>query len=115
MRMDFAWRAADLVFSRSGAGTIAEAMEFEVPGIYVPYPHAADNHQESNAKFVVKAVGGGLQFAEDQLDAKKLAIEIEDLLKDDCKILKEMKAAIIHHRLGKGDRDLCSLIIDLCK
>lgn len=63
-RMDFAWRAADLAIVRAGAGTIAEQIEFEVPAIFIPYPYAADMHQESNADYVVDCVRGGWKWNE---------------------------------------------------
>jgi UDP-N-acetylglucosamine--N-acetylmuramyl-(pentapeptide) pyrophosphoryl-undecaprenol N-acetylglucosamine transferase len=51
--------AADLVVSRAGAGTIAELIRCGTPAILVPYPEAADNHQEANAAWLA-AEGGGL-------------------------------------------------------
>lgn len=44
--------SADLIVSRSGAGSIAEIIQCRVPTIFVPYPHAADDHQLANARFV---------------------------------------------------------------
>lgn len=64
-RMDLAWQAADLAVVRAGAGTIAEQIEFEVPAIYIPYPHAADGHQDSNADFVVDKLKGGWKWKEE--------------------------------------------------
>jgi UDP-N-acetylglucosamine--N-acetylmuramyl-(pentapeptide) pyrophosphoryl-undecaprenol N-acetylglucosamine transferase len=51
--------AADLVVSRAGAGTLAELVRCETPAILVPYPHAADRHQDRNAEFFERQ-GGGL-------------------------------------------------------
>ncbi len=42
--------AADLLVCRAGAGTIAEAAAMGVPMLLVPYPHAADDHQQANAR-----------------------------------------------------------------
>ncbi|MDR1890624.1 MAG: UDP-N-acetylglucosamine--N-acetylmuramyl-(pentapeptide) pyrophosphoryl-undecaprenol N-acetylglucosamine transferase [Puniceicoccales bacterium] len=44
--------ATDLLICRAGAGTIAEAILFGLPMILVPYPNAAENHQEVNATYV---------------------------------------------------------------
>lgn len=49
---------ADLVVTRAGAGTIAELARCGVPAILVPYPHAADNHQIANARFLEQQGGG---------------------------------------------------------
>ena len=54
--------AADLVISRAGAGTLAELVQCGTPAILVPYPHAADNHQQANARYF-EAQGGGLVAA----------------------------------------------------
>jgi UDP-N-acetylglucosamine--N-acetylmuramyl-(pentapeptide) pyrophosphoryl-undecaprenol N-acetylglucosamine transferase len=43
--------ATDLLVCRAGAGTIAEAILFGLPMVLVPYPSAAENHQEVNATF----------------------------------------------------------------
>lgn len=70
--MQFAWRAADLLIGRSGASTIAESIQFEVPGILIPYPFATDNHQEKNADFLVEVVKGGVKRVEGNLTAELL-------------------------------------------
>jgi UDP-N-acetylglucosamine--N-acetylmuramyl-(pentapeptide) pyrophosphoryl-undecaprenol N-acetylglucosamine transferase len=44
--------ATDLLVCRAGAGTIAEAILFGLPMVLVPYPSAAENHQEVNATHV---------------------------------------------------------------
>ena len=48
--MEAVYAAADLVVSRSGAGTLAELAACRVPAILVPFPAAAGNHQMANAK-----------------------------------------------------------------
>lgn len=58
--------AADLVVSRAGAGTLAELARCETPAILVPYPQAADNHQQANAEYFVQQ-GGGLAIAQPEL------------------------------------------------
>lgn len=58
---------ADLVVTRSGAGTIAELARIGVPSILVPYPHAADNHQIANARFLEQQ-GGGFVVEEPFID-----------------------------------------------
>lgn len=48
-RMDLAWAAADIIVARSGASTISEMKAAKVPGVLVPFPAAAENHQFFNA------------------------------------------------------------------
>jgi UDP-N-acetylglucosamine--N-acetylmuramyl-(pentapeptide) pyrophosphoryl-undecaprenol N-acetylglucosamine transferase len=52
-RMEYAYAACDLVVCRAGATTIAEITRLGKPAILIPYPHAAANHQEENAKTLV--------------------------------------------------------------
>ncbi|MCM3768855.1 glycosyltransferase, partial [Neobacillus niacini] len=53
--MEYAYAAADMVISRSGAMAIAELCVVRKPVIFVPYPFAAEDHQTMNAKNLVNA------------------------------------------------------------
>ncbi len=53
IRMEYAFAAADIVVSRSGAMAVAELSVAEKPVIFVPYPFAAEDHQTENAKRLV--------------------------------------------------------------
>ena len=74
------YSAGDLVVSRSGAGTLAELLKCRVPAVMVPYPHAADNHQEANALEFARR-GGGLVVPEAEIE--RLTGEVEQLLADE--------------------------------
>lgn len=50
MAAAYAW--ADLVVCRAGAMTVAELAVAGVASLLVPYPHAADDHQTANARFL---------------------------------------------------------------
>jgi UDP-N-acetylglucosamine--N-acetylmuramyl-(pentapeptide) pyrophosphoryl-undecaprenol N-acetylglucosamine transferase len=52
-RMDLAFAAADVIISRSGAGTISELCLAGKPVIFVPSPNVAEDHQTKNAKALV--------------------------------------------------------------
>ena len=52
-QMEYAYAAADIVVSRSGAMAIAELSLLKKPVIFVPYPFAAEDHQTANAKKLV--------------------------------------------------------------
>ncbi|MBC2608196.1 UDP-N-acetylglucosamine--N-acetylmuramyl-(pentapeptide) pyrophosphoryl-undecaprenol N-acetylglucosamine transferase [Pelagicoccus albus] len=58
--------AADFVVSRSGAGSIAEMIRCRAPGILVPYPYSADDHQIANAENFEK-LGCGMQMSQEFL------------------------------------------------
>ena len=67
----YAW--ADLVICRAGALTIAELAAVGVASILVPYPHAVDDHQTANAKFLVHA-GGAFLLPQSELTADAIAL-----------------------------------------
>ena len=48
--MQYGLAAADFVVGRAGATFLAEITACGLPGILIPYPYAAENHQEYNAK-----------------------------------------------------------------
>lgn len=48
----YAW--ADLVVCRAGASTVAEIAAAGVAALFIPYPHAVDDHQTENARFLAE-------------------------------------------------------------
>jgi len=79
-KMQFAWKSADLFIGRAGASSIAEAVEFETPGILIPYPHATEDHQSKNADFFTKHVQGGVKLKQKDLTGRELANEIRKII-----------------------------------
>jgi UDP-N-acetylglucosamine--N-acetylmuramyl-(pentapeptide) pyrophosphoryl-undecaprenol N-acetylglucosamine transferase len=63
---------ADVVVCRAGAMTIAELAAAGVPGILVPFPHAVDDHQTANARFLVEQ-GAALLLPQRDLTPQRLA------------------------------------------
>jgi UDP-N-acetylglucosamine--N-acetylmuramyl-(pentapeptide) pyrophosphoryl-undecaprenol N-acetylglucosamine transferase len=88
--MGQAWSAADLALCRSGAGTIAEAQVFHVPLLMIPYPFAAQGHQEKNADAVV-SLGAGLKYMQSTLTASALSTTLAQLLNDPSGALMRMR------------------------
>ena len=68
-----AYEWADLVICRAGALTIAELAAAGVPAILVPFPHAVDDHQTGNAKFLVN-VGGAFLLPQGELTPESVAL-----------------------------------------
>ena len=69
--MPAAFRAADLVVCRSGAGAVSELAAAGKPAILVPFPFAADDHQTRNAEAL--ECGGAAKLVRDkELDGQKL-------------------------------------------
>lgn len=75
------YQAADFVVSRAGATTLAEIAALEKPALLIPYPYAADDHQEKNGHYLVNG-GGARMYLERELDAARLAAEIMELVQD---------------------------------
>ncbi len=68
--MTEAYRWCDLLICRAGASTIAEVLNLGIPAIYVPFPHAADDHQRANARSIVEA-GAGVMIDDSELDSDR--------------------------------------------
>lgn len=79
--MEKKYTEVELVIGRSGAGTVTELALFGVPSILIPYPFAADGHQQENARVLEKA-GGAFVMDESQCDGVVLAEKIISLLRD---------------------------------
>lgn len=109
--MDQVWAAADLVISRAGACTIAEELELEVPGILVPYPFAADGHQNGNADFMVEKVKGAVKFYESELNSEKLADAIRNLAKG--KQLEVMRKNMQEYKKGVHLKNFETLVAEV--
>ncbi|HEX7127984.1 MAG TPA: undecaprenyldiphospho-muramoylpentapeptide beta-N-acetylglucosaminyltransferase [Thermodesulfobacteriota bacterium] len=95
MAAQYAW--ADLLVCRAGASTVAELTAVGRPAILVPYPFAADDHQEANARALVTA-GAAVRIRDAELTGERLAAEVGRLL-DDPGRRAEMAAAA--GRLGE--------------
>ncbi len=73
---------ADLLVSRAGATTLSEIAVLGKPAILIPYPYAADNHQEKNGDHYV-AGGGAIQYRQSELSSTRLAELIGNLIRDE--------------------------------
>ncbi|MBO37379.1 MAG: undecaprenyldiphospho-muramoylpentapeptide beta-N-acetylglucosaminyltransferase [Anaerolineaceae bacterium] len=71
---------ADLVISRSGAGAVFEICAVGRAAIYVPFPHAAEDHQLNNAE-AVTASGGATIINDSNFDGKTVASLVKSFLK----------------------------------
>ena len=73
-----AFAASDLVLARAGASTLGELAAVGKPAILVPYPHAADDHQRSNAE-VFARTGAAIVVDDRDLAAGKLRGVLADV------------------------------------
>ena len=76
-RMDYAYAAADLVVSRSGAGTVSELCLVAKPVLFVPSPNVAEDHQTKNARALeTKGAAVVVPDAECRTKAMPRAVEL---------------------------------------
>ncbi|WP_456412335.1 undecaprenyldiphospho-muramoylpentapeptide beta-N-acetylglucosaminyltransferase [Thiolapillus sp.] len=85
-----AW--ADLVICRAGALTVSELAAVGVASVLVPYPHAVDDHQTRNARYLVDA-GAAWLLPQAELHAEVLVRQLQTLLADRKKLLDMAQAA----------------------
>jgi UDP-N-acetylglucosamine--N-acetylmuramyl-(pentapeptide) pyrophosphoryl-undecaprenol N-acetylglucosamine transferase len=84
--------ASDLVVARSG-GSIFEIAAYGRPMVLVPYPHAAADHQNSNALFMKRA-GAAVVIPDAELTASRLAQEVGRLLADPGRLSTMAQASL---------------------
>ena len=97
-RMDYAYAAADVVISRSGAGSVSELSLVGKPVIFVPSPNVAEDHQTKNAMALVdknaalmvpdaeaidRVVPLAMELLQDSARRKQLATNIRKLAVED--------------------------------
>ena len=102
----YAW--ADVVICRAGALTVAEIAAAGVASIFIPFPHAVDDHQTKNAQFLVKS-GAALILDERELTVDKLRDMLKDLAANQGKLLTMAKAA---RKLAKPEA--LDKVVDCC-
>jgi len=100
---------ADVIVSRAGATTVAELAIAGKPAIFIPYPHAADNHQEINAREMASA-GAALMFRQADLTAPILSEHLRKLL-DDPGLRQHMGSAM--KRLARPGA--AGAVVDWCQ
>jgi len=88
---------ADLILARAGAVTVAEISAIGRAAVFVPFPHAADDHQAKNALSLAE-LGGAVCIRQEAADESRLAAEIGGLLSDDARRSRMADAAREHGR-----------------
>jgi UDP-N-acetylglucosamine--N-acetylmuramyl-(pentapeptide) pyrophosphoryl-undecaprenol N-acetylglucosamine transferase len=88
---------ADLVICRAGAVTIAELSAGGMASVLVPFPHAVDDHQSANARFLADR-GAAILLPQAELSAERLAALIRGM--DRATLLQMARNA---RALGKPD------------
>ncbi len=104
--MPAAYGRADLVIARAGATTVFELSAAGRPAILVPYPHAANRHQERNARALVDR-GAAELLLEPELSGERLAALLARYAADPAKL-----KAMGEKARGLARPDTADVIID---
>ncbi|MCA3179266.1 MAG: undecaprenyldiphospho-muramoylpentapeptide beta-N-acetylglucosaminyltransferase [Burkholderiaceae bacterium] len=105
--MAAAYADADLVVCRAGAMTVSEVAAAGVASLMVPFPHAVDDHQTTNARFLSER-GAALLVPQAELTAEGLATRLDGL--DRAALL-----AIAERARALAKPDAASQVADACE
>ncbi|MCF8720002.1 undecaprenyldiphospho-muramoylpentapeptide beta-N-acetylglucosaminyltransferase [Nitrospina gracilis] len=107
--MEEQYRKASLVICRAGATTLAEVTATGKVSVLVPFPFAAHNHQEHNAR-VLEAADAAEVILDRNINGPKLAQSILDAMQNPDRLEERAKNS---YRLGR--RDATNRVRDLCR
>ncbi|OUM98408.1 MAG: undecaprenyldiphospho-muramoylpentapeptide beta-N-acetylglucosaminyltransferase [Firmicutes bacterium ZCTH02-B6] len=85
--MPAAYAVADLVVSRAGAITLAEITARGLPAILIPYPYAAEGHQDANARAMADA-GAAVVVPDKDLNGDVLVEQVRALLQNPGRLVQ---------------------------
>jgi len=111
--MATAYQWADLVICRAGALTVSELAMAATPAIFVPLPHAVDDHQTKNALYLVKCNAAKL-LPQKQLNKESITVLISELF-DQPEILENMAKAAYSAAKSDASQRVAKLCQQLAK
>ena len=92
-----AFAQADLVICRAGASTVTELAAVGVAALFVPFPHAVDDHQSTNAAFLVQAAAAWC-VPQSECTPRALADRLLTLRRQDLQVMAERA-----HKMARTD------------
>lgn len=107
--MAAAYAGADLVICRAGAMTVAEVAAAGVASLMVPFPHAVDDHQSTNAGFLCER-GAALRVRQSELTPQRLAETLEALERPQLLAMAERARALARPDAAERVADACEAI-----
>ncbi len=109
--MEKALAAAHLAVCRAGASTVCELEMLGLPAVFVPFPYAAENHQEKNARALVEK-GAAEMVIDEFLDGDSLYKIVERLRKDPTR-LQAMGQNMLKEARPNALKDIVDEILSL--
>lgn len=104
-----AYAEADLVICRAGAMTVSEVAAAGVAALFVPFPHAVDDHQTTNARFL-SGVGAALLVQQNELTAQGLAETLAGLSRPQLKEMARLARGLAKPEATRRVAEICSQI-----
>jgi len=105
--MAAAYADADLVICRAGAMTVSEVAAAGVAALFVPFPHAVDDHQTTNATFLSKQ-GAALLVQQNELTAEGLAKTLAGLSRTQLKDMARAARGLAKPEATRRVAEICS-------
>ncbi len=100
------YAAADLVICRAGALTVAELAAAGVASVLVPFPHAVDDHQTGNARFL-SAAGAAILLPQSELTPERLAALLRELTRERLAAMAEKARALAKPEATRAVAEIC--------
>ncbi len=104
-----AYLKADLVICRSGAMTVSEIAAMSLPSVLVPFPHAVDDHQTKNAKFLEQA-GAAVVIPQSEFTVTKLS-EVITTFHENRNRIKQMGQAARQCHLPQAAQQVANALL----
>ncbi len=102
------YRAASLVVCRAGSSTLAELAAVRRAAILIPFPFAADNHQEKNARLFVDQ-GAAELLIQGKSSGKELAAKIRAHFLDPA-VVANLENGVAKFHAGNAPGRIVSLL-----
>ena len=104
-----AYQWADIVICRAGALTVSELAMAAKPAIFIPLPHAVDDHQTKNALYLVSQ-GAGILIKQNDLTDEILTKQLNTLFSEPQILTQMAKSAF-----AAADADATNKVANICQ
>lgn len=107
--MGLAYEWADIVICRAGALTVSELAMAAKPAVFIPLPHAVDDHQTKNAQYIVSR-GGAVLLKQQDLTSEQLTKQLNDLFSEPNKLSQMAELTF-----AAADADATNKVAGICQ
>lgn len=104
--MAFYYEQADLVVCRAGALTVSELAAAGLASILIPFPHAVDDHQTVNARFLSDR-GAAVLLPQKEMTAEKLAELLQGMTHERAMEMAQAARAVAQTKATQRVAEVC--------